>query len=396
MLQKVESQPAAGQTGADLRIRDVTAYATSFPLRPEDSVTLGVGRAVKRDAVVVKVTTQGGLVGYGESHHGRAHTAVAQLINTTLRQLVVGMDAADVVGVWHKIYAKQLASHGMGAGTSLAMSGIDMALWDIRGKAVGWPLYRLLGGASRPIPAYAGGVSLGYQEPSALVQEATPHRDAGYKAIKLRVGDTPARDLSRVEAIRKAFGSEMAILVDANTGYTVADARAVMPGYDELGVGWLEEPFPAHDYRSYALAQTFGQVPLAAGENHYTRFEFNRVIEDGAITILQPDLTKTGGVTEALRIAAMGSAYKLQVNPHTSMTGINMAATIHFLAAIDNGGYFEGDVSKNNKFRDELTSKPYEVDQAGNVHPLERPGIGVEVDEDFLAAHPAIDGPGYV
>jgi L-alanine-DL-glutamate epimerase-like enolase superfamily enzyme len=380
----------------DLRIKDVIAYPTSFPLKPEDSVLLGVGRAVKRDAVIVKVVTEDGLSGFGESHHGRAHSAVAKLINTTLRQLIVGMNAADVVGVWKRIYDKQLASHGMGAGTCLAMSGIDMALWDIRGKAAGWPLYKLLGGASRPIPAYAGGVSLGYQEPAELVDEAMPHKEAGYKAIKLRVGDTPSRDLERVAAIRKALGDDMVILTDANIGYTVADARTVMPGLEDHGVAWLEEPFPAHDYRSYGLAQSFSSVPLAAGENHYTRYEFNRVLEDGAITIIQPDLSKTGGITETLRIAAMASAYKLPVHPHSSMTGLNMAATIHFLCAIDNGGYFEGDVSKNNRFRDELVSTPYEVDKDGCVHPLESPGIGVEVDEDFLNRHPAIDGPSYV
>ena len=137
-------------------------------------------------------------------------------------------------------------------------------------------------------------------------------------------------------------------------------------------------------------------APLAAGENHYTRFEFNRVIEDGAITILQPDLSKTGGITEILRIAAMASAYKLPINPHTCMTGLNMAATIHVLGAIDNGGYFEGDVSKSNKFRDELVANPGTVDKDGNVWPLDRPGLGLEVDEDFLKKHPAIEGPGYV
>ncbi|MEN3378668.1 MAG: hypothetical protein V7604_4023, partial [Hyphomicrobiales bacterium] len=183
---------------------------------------------------------------------------------------------------------------GMGAGCAMAMSGIDMALWDIRGKAVGWPLYRLLGGAQKPIPAYAGGVSLGYQDPSALVDEARPHLEAGYRAIKLRVGDSPRRDLARIEAVRKAAGDDIDILVDANTAYSVKDARAVMPAMDELNVGWLEEPFPPHDHRSYQLATSFGQVPLASGENHFTRFEFNRVIEDGAITILQPDISKTG------------------------------------------------------------------------------------------------------
>src|SRR6187397_2602252 len=163
---------------ADLKIVEIKAYPTSFPVPPESRVTLGIGTAIKRDAVVVKVTTAGGLVGWGESHHGRAHTAVAKLIETTLRQLVLGMDAADVVGVWRKIYDKQLASHGMGAGTCLAMSGIDQALWDIRAKAVGWPLYKLLGGSAKPIPAYAGGVSLGYQDPKALVAEARPHLEA--------------------------------------------------------------------------------------------------------------------------------------------------------------------------------------------------------------------------
>ena len=383
-------------TDRALRIRDITAYPVSFPIAAENSVQLGMGRAVKKDAVVVKVTTEGGLVGWGESHHGKAHTTVARLVNTTLRQLVVGMDASDVNGVWDRIYWKQLASHGVGAGCAIAMSGIDLALWDIRGKAVGWPLYKLLGGASKAVPAYAGGVSLGFQDPAALVDEARPHIAAGYKAVKLRVGDTPARDLARVKAVREALGDEIVIMVDANTGYDVADARRAMPGFDDLGVVWLEEPFAAHDHASYAMAKTFGRVPLAAGENHFTRYEFNRVIEDRAITILQPDLSKAGGLTEVLRIAAMASAYKLPIHPHTCMTGINMAASIHFLAAIDNGGYFEGDVSKNNLYRDRLVSTPFEVDCEGNVRPLEAPGIGVEVDESFLAAHPPIEGPGYV
>jgi len=379
-----------------MKIVELRASPTSFPLPPEASVTLGIGRAVKRDAVVVKVTTDDGLIGWGEAHHGRAPGAVAHLINTTLRQLVLGMEAADVVGVWQRVYTRQLASHGMGAGASIALSGIDMALWDIRAKAAGWPLYRLLGGAARPIPAYAGGVSLGYAEPAKLVDEARALVAQGYRALKLRVGDTPERDLERVAAVRRAFGDRLVILTDANTGYTVADARRAMPGLEAHGVGWLEEPFPAHDHRSYALAVTFAKVPLAAGENHYTRFEFTRVIEDRAITILQPDVAKTGGITEALRIAALASAWNLPIHPHTSMTGLSMAASIHFLAAIDNGGYFEADVSTGNLFRDRLTSTPYTLDANGCVGPLEKPGLGVEVDEDFLRKHPVIDGPSYV
>src|SRR3989338_1639691 len=324
-----------GRRGPErMKIADVRAYPTSFPVPPDASVVLGIGRTVKRDAVVVKVTTDDGLVGWGESHHGRAPGAVAHLVNTTLRQLALGLDAADVVGVWTRIYRMQLGSHGMGAGTSIAMSGLDLALWDIRGKATGWPLYRLLGGAARPIPAYAGGVSLGWQDPSALVDEARVHVDAGFRAVKLRLGDTPARDLERVAAVRHEFGPSLVILTDANTGYSVTDARVALPGLEAHGVGWLEEPFPAHDHRSYALAAGWSRVPLAAGENHYTRFEFTRVVED--------------------------------------------------------------DVSRGNLFRDALTSSPYRVDADGCVTPLERPGLGVEVDEDFLAKHPVIEGPSYV
>ena len=253
---------------AGLRITDVRAFPTSFPVDPKDSVTLGIGRAVKRDAVIVKVSTEDGVTGWGEAHHGRCPGAVAHLVNTTMKQLVVGEDANDIIGVWKKVYDKQLASHGMGAGSCLALSGIDMALWDIRGKALELPLYKLLGGRSKPIPAYAGGVSLGYQDPNTLIAEARPHIEAGYKAVKLRIGDTVARDIERIAAVRKAFGEKLVILTDANTGYDVADVRAVMPALDEYEVGWLEEPFPAHDYLSYREAARYGRTPLAAGENH--------------------------------------------------------------------------------------------------------------------------------
>jgi len=377
----------------DFTIADVTAFPASFPVRKP--VTLGIGRAVKRDAVLVRVTTKGGLVGWGEAHHGRCPGAIAKLVDTTLRQLVVGMDATDVTGVWSRIYRMQLASHGMGTAACLAMSGIDLALWDIRGKATGWPVYRLLGGKARDIPAYAGGISLGYQEPAELCDEIRGLLARGFKAVKLRVGDTVALDIRRVEAVRKAF-PDLVLLADANTAYTLNDVRAVMPAFEAASIRWLEEPFAPQDHRSYAQAATLGRVPLAAGENHYTRYEFARVIEDGAITVLQPDLSKTGGITEALRIAALASAWKLAINPHTLLTGVNMAASIHLLCAIDNGGYFEADVAAENPFRDEMCSPPCLVDANGDVRPHEGPGLGVAIDEKFLAAYPLIEGPAYV
>ncbi|MBV8565474.1 MAG: mandelate racemase/muconate lactonizing enzyme family protein [Methylobacteriaceae bacterium] len=375
-----------------MKIVDVQASALSVPV--EGGITFGIGRVLRRDTVLVRIRTADGLLGYGESHHGRAAGSVAHIVNSLLRHFVLGSDAADVVGIWSRIYTMQLRSHGLGAATAIAMSGIDQALWDIRAKAVGWPLYRLLGGAARRIKAYAGGVSLGWVAPGALIEEVGAALALNYKAVKLRVGDTPARDIERVTAVRKAYGEDLAILVDANTNYTLADALKVIPAYAELGVGWLEEPFAPHDYRSYACADT-GRVPLAAGENHYTRFEFSRLVADGHVGILQPDLSKSGGLTEGLRIAALGSAWKLPLCPHTATTGINMAATVHFLAAIDNAGYFEGDISHPNPFRDSLVSAPYEIAPDGTVAPLEGVGIGVEVDEGFARAHPFIEGPAY-
>jgi D-galactarolactone cycloisomerase len=378
-----------------MKIVDIKAYPTSFRVPKDQQVSLGIGTMTKRDCVMVKVTTEDGIVGWGESHHARAPGTIGHLVNTTLRDLVLGMDASDTVGIWAKIYKMQLGSHGAGAATSMAMSGLDQALWDIKGKAVGWPLYKLLGGSNKPVPAYAGGISLGYQPPDALVAEAEPMVEAGYEALKLRVGDSVKADIARMTAIRRRF-ADIAILTDANTGYSVADVRQVMPAMDELNIAWLEEPFPAHDHRSYKLARSFGRTPLAAGENHYTRFEFHRVIEDGIITILQPDLSKSGGITEVQRIAAAASMWKLPVHPHSSMTGLNQAVSIHFLAAIDNGGYFEADLSVANKFRDELGSPAWQIGKDGCVRPLDKPGIGVEIDEKFLVAHPVIEGPGYV
>lgn len=380
-----------------MRIADLRAVPISFPVPADKSVRLGIGRSVKRDAVLVRVETEEGHVGWGEAHHGRCPGAIAKLLDTTMRELVLGLDANDVTGVWARVYKMQLASHGMGAAAAMALSGLDMALWDLRCQAVGWPLYRLLGGAAKPIKAYAGGIALGWQEPALLAEEALGHIASGYRALKLRVGDTAVKDIARVRAVRKAVGDDIDILVDANTNYSLDDVRKVMPAYEEAAVGWLEEPFPPQDRRAYAAAVLLGRTPLAAGENHFTRYEFATLIEDGHVQFMQPDLSKTGGVTEALRIAAMASAQKLTVNPHTSATAINMATTIHFLCGVDNPGYFEGDVTSLNPFRDHLADKvPYALDSNGCVTAYDGVGIGLVIDLDFIADHPLIDGPCYV
>lgn len=379
-----------------MKIIKITAIPISFRLPEGKTVTMGIGSTTKRDAIIVRVETDEGITGYGEAHPGRSPGAIVSLIHNTLAPLVVGMSATDCIGVWQRVQRMQLSSHGVGSGAALALSGIDMALWDIRGKAANMPLYELLGGSKRKIKAYAGGIALGYQPAASLADEAREYVARGYQAIKLRIGDTVNQDIERLLHVRKALGNEIDILTDANTAYQMADVRRVMPVLEDIHAGWLEEPFACNDFASYRDAAAISaRVPIAAGENHYTRFEFAQMLEAGAVKIWQPDLSKCGGITEGLRIAAIGSAYRIPINAHSSATGINHAATVHFLAAIDNPGYFEACVSKFNPFRD-MFGPSFHIDSDGTVQPLDRPGIGLDIDESLFEAYPLIDGPGYV
>jgi L-alanine-DL-glutamate epimerase-like enolase superfamily enzyme len=379
-----------------LKITAITAIPLSFRLDPGKTVTMGIGSTTKRDTIIVRVETSEGITGYGEAHPGRSPGAVVSLVHNTLAPMLIGMKATDVIGVWKRVHRMQLSSHGVGSGASLGLSGIDMALWDIRGKAAKMPLYELLGGSKRRLPAYAGGISLGYQPKESLAEEAQEYVARGYKAIKLRLGDSAKADIERVLHVRKVLGDDIDILTDANTAYTLADVRRVLPVLADIKAGWLEEPFACNDFSSYReAAKITSLVPIAAGENHYGRFEFAQLREAGAVQIWQPDLSKCGGITEGLAIAAMASAYRIPMHTHSSATGINHAATIHFMAAIENSGYFEACVSHFNPLRD-MFGTTFKIGADGCVEPLDKPGIGLEIDEALFAKYPLIDGPGYV
>jgi L-alanine-DL-glutamate epimerase-like enolase superfamily enzyme len=379
-----------------VKITKIIAIPLSYRLPEGKTVTMGVGSTLKRDAIIVRVETDEGITGYGEAHPGRSPGAITSLIHSTIAPMLVGMEATDCIGAWQRVHRMQLSSHGLGAGASLALSGIDMALWDIRGKAANMPLYKLLGGSKRRVPAYAGGIALGYQSAESLAEEAQEYIERGYKALKLRIGDTVKNDIARVRHVRKVLGDDIDILTDANTAYTIADARRVLPVLAEIHAGWLEEPFACNDFASYReAAKITSLVPIAAGENHYTRFEFGQLLEAGAVQVWQPDLSKCGGITEGVRIAAMASAFRIPVNPHSSATGLNHAASIHFLAATENSGYFEACVSKFNPFRD-MFGPTFEIGADGCVEPLDKPGLGIEVDESIFEEYPVVDGPGYV
>ena len=170
-----------------MKIEKIQAYPISFPIPEEHRVTLGIGQTIKRDAVLVKVTTDSGIVGWGEAHAARAPSAMAELINTTLQQLVVGRDPHDTESIWDYVYRMQIASHGMGTAAVIGLSGIDLALWDIKAKSAEQPLHQILGAESTPVESYAGGVSLGYQQPETLIEEIEKLCGLGYRAIKLRI-----------------------------------------------------------------------------------------------------------------------------------------------------------------------------------------------------------------
>lgn len=379
------------------KVVEVKAVALSLDLRGAAStVTLGTGTAIKRDVVVVKVRTEDGIVGYGEAHHALAPTVVAELVNSSLGPLVVGQDAFAVEHVWERMYYAQGRTHGPGWAIWKAISGIDIALWDARGKALGLPVWRLLGGTKKRIRAYAGGICLGYQPPESLAEEALGYVRQGFTAVKLRLGDTVANDVARVEKVREVLGSGVDIMVDVNTKYTYQQMLQLLPALEACGVYWIEEPFPPDALRDYTLLAARSKVPIAAGENHFLRYQSRQLLESEAAQILQPDASKAGGITETKKIADLAAAFRRAFAPHTSMSGINSAATLALLATCSNALIYEADLAPVNPFRDDLVHPHPTVGPDGCVEPFDGPGLGVEVDESLFAAYPGIPGPCYV
>ena len=378
-----------------MKIVAVDAFALSVDLR-DRAVTLGVGTAIKKDTVIVRVRTEDGIVGYGEAHHALAPTVVADLVNTNLAPLVVGEDALEVEHLWERMYFAQGRTHGPGWAIWKAISGIDQALWDARGKALGLPVWKLLGGKKRRLRAYAGGISLGYQAPESLAEEARRYVDQGFTAVKLRLGDTVENDLARVRHVRKVLGDSVDLMTDVNTRYSYQQMLRLAPGLEECGIYWIEEPFPPDAIRDYALLAERTGIPLAAGENHFLRYQARQLLEADAAQILQPDPSKAGGITETKKIADLAAAYRRSFAPHTSMSGINMAVCLSLLTVCSNALIYEADLSGFNPFRDELVSPIPKIDREGFIEAFDGPGLGIEVDESLFKRFPGIPGPCYV
>ncbi len=377
-----------------VKIAKIEASAHSRPFT-EGVIRMGLGRNVKRDFVFVKVTADDGTIGYGEAHHGQNLTAMTEVIEKGVGSLIIGADPFDSEGIWERIKRQQIQTHGLGAGSIIALAGIDLALWDLKGKLLGQPVYRLLGGAAKKIRAYVGGLTLGFQPHDTLEKEVAGFLEMGFTAIKMRVGDTPKKDAERVSHIRKTFGDGIDIAVDAATRYTVTDLPEVLDYCETNRVYWLEEPFSPDNVPGYQELSRRTSIPIAAGENHYTRQAFRELFEARAITICQADCTKAGGITEVKKIADMAAAWHFLAAPHTSHSIIGAAANVHLLCAIQNGLIFEADVAPINPFRTDLARNPLTVVD-GYIEPSEAPGFGLDIDESILEQYPALPGPCYI
>ncbi|MGK9054618.1 mandelate racemase/muconate lactonizing enzyme family protein [Neorhizobium petrolearium] len=373
------------------KIKRVQAFALSCPT-PGGAV-FAVGRSAKRDMVLVRIETEDGIVGYGEAHHAQTPSTIAAFINDALGPSLAGMDAHETEAIWDRTYRRFIATHGPGAAAVIGLSGVDLALWDIKGKDLGQPVFRLLGGARRPIRAYAGGISLGFQPVDELKREIEQFIGRGYDFMKLRVGDTMEKDLERVHAIRAAFGPEITLAADAGTRYRTSDIARIAELCEAGQLAWLEEPFTPDNLPGYRRLRDITSTPLAAGENHFTRHELRALISEQIVQFVQADCCKTGGITEILKIASLADAWHLQFAPHTSASVLSTAASLHVLSVAPNAFIYEADVSAINAFRDEL-GKPFEIVDGVILVP-ESPGLGVAIDESLITRYPFIPGASY-
>jgi L-alanine-DL-glutamate epimerase-like enolase superfamily enzyme len=319
-------------------------------------------------------------------------------IEQELAPLLVGEDARDISRLWDVMYNGSRAHFALDRGHAFpilgrrgltigALAGIDMALWDLLGKSLGQPVWRLLGGRRHTrMPAYASG---GWAPVSGIVAELQRFVDRGnFKAVKMRVGSgdgTLDHSIRRVQAAREGLDEGIGIMCDAHGTWTVAEAKRFCRAVAECNIDWLEEPVTADDKRGQAEVRASTDIPIASGESEFTRFDFRDLIELRAVDILQPDLSIAGGVTEAMRIEALASANQLRFAPHLWGGALTFASGLHVAAVASSGFILEYSLGANPMLH-ELAVEDFPVVE-GYVEIPDRPGLGVTIDEDFVARY---------
>jgi L-rhamnonate dehydratase len=347
-----------------------------------------------QDDLVVLVHTDEGITGIGEVDS--APDVVAALIRQdsshavahSLRSILVGRDPLDVEGAWDAMYRGLIYVGRRGIGIH-AISGIDIALWDIRGKALGKPVCELLGEVRRDrVRAYASMLMPDTTEETA--ERVTALREQGFTAVKLGwgpLGRDADHDVRLAAAAKDAGGDEVDILIDAGLGYEedAATAIRVARELEQLGIGWLEEPFVPDAYEAYAELADTVDLTIAAGEQDVTRWGFRELIERGHVDLVQPDVTRCGGITETLRIAELAAEHGVATVPHAWKSGIIKAASLHVNAVLPDALYQEYCVAET-PINTALTVERLPIEADGCIAVPTAPGIGVTLDEDVVAS----------
>ena len=286
-----------------------------------------------RTAMLVEIETDVGLTGWGECYGpARMTAAVVQ----SMASWLIGENPLRTDFLWQSIYAR-LRDHGQKGVVVEGLSGVDIALWDIKGKRFGVPVYLLLGGAFRTeVQAYATGL---YRQKSGdplryLAEEAAGYVAEGFKAVKLKVGFGAEEDAAVTRAVRSAIGADVALMVDANHAYDAVSAIRLGRKIEEYDIGWFEEPVPPEDLAGYRAVKAALTIPIAGGECEFTRFGFRELLVSHAVDIIQPDTCAAGGLSECKKIADMAEAFGVRYNPHVWGTGIAIAASLHLLAGV--------------------------------------------------------------
>jgi len=347
-----------------------------------------------RASCIVEILTDEGIIGWGECYGPAAVNKT--IIETQYRNRVIGRDPFDVEVVWEDLY-NRIKDYGLTGMTIAALSGIDIALWDIIGRAVGKPIHKLIGGAHRTeVTAYATG--LYFIDMDRLVEEAVEEAEKyveqGFTAIKMKIGlGDPKLDLRRVAAVRQAIGPDVKLAVDANHCFTVPQAIRLGRAMEPLDLLWFEEPISPEDHDGYVEVTRALDMAVAGGENDFTRWGFRDVIARKAMDIVQPDVCAAGGISECRKIAGMASAHGVECVPHAWGSAIGLAATVQFIAALPDTPpafrpmppmlEFE---QTPNPLRDHLARDPI-VQHRGIVRVPDGPGLGIEVDRAVLAQY---------
>lgn len=351
--------------------------------------------AAWRNFLFVKIETDSGLVGWGEATLGWKETAVRELISDFARRYVIGKDPFDIESLWFKLYQIE---HNAGPVMYAAMAGIEMALWDIAGKACHQPVYNLVGGKVRTkVKAYANGWYNNVKDLQELAQKAKQVVERGYQALKLDPFGLGGREISRralrqacatVEAVREAVGDEVDILLEFHGRFSPAMAIDAVRAMVPYKPGWCEEPIPAHNNESMAQVVANSPLRIATGEHIYSRYGFLDLLQRKAAHIIQPDITYSGGFLETKKIAALAEAYYISVAPHNCDGPLKTVAGIHLAANIPNFLILETFQDYDVPWREELTSGTPQI-EGGYYHVPVKPGWGLRVNEAALAAHPA-------